>query len=69
MGGLVIGGAAEKIPQRIRRLVYLDEEHHNTIRVHLYMEPGLVTIYKERALSGSRQKNGWLPHTNRKNLA
>ena len=36
-GGLVIGGAADKIPQRIRHLVYLDAyiSYHKTTKVYL----------------------------------
>ena len=56
--GLVIGGAAEKIPQRIRRLVYLDAYIPQDNKSAFDLEPGLVTIYKERALSG--QGKEWL---------
>jgi hypothetical protein len=47
--GFVIGGVAEKVPERIVRLVYLyaylPQENKNAF----YIIPGLVTIYKERA--------------------
>lgn len=57
-GGLVIGGVAEKIPQRIRRLVYLDAYIAQDNKNAFDLEPGLETIYKERALSG--QGKEWL---------
>jgi pimeloyl-ACP methyl ester carboxylesterase len=50
-GGLVIGGVAEKIPQRIRRLVYLDAYIPQDNKSAFSLEPGLETIYKKRALS------------------
>ena len=57
-GGLVIGGVAEKIPQKIRRLVYLDAYIPQDNRSAFDLEPGLETIYKERTLSG--QGKEWL---------
>ena len=50
-GGLVIGGVTEKIPQRIRRLVYLDAYIPQDNKSAVSLEPGLETIYKKRALS------------------
>jgi pimeloyl-ACP methyl ester carboxylesterase len=57
-GGLVIGGVAEKIPQRIRRLIYLDAYIPQDNKSAFDLEPGLETIYKERTLSG--QDKEWL---------
>jgi len=49
-GGLVIGGVAEKVPERIRRLVYLDAYIPQDNKSAFDIIPGLETIYKERAL-------------------
>ena len=49
-GGLVIGGVAEVIPERIKRLVYLDAYIPQDNKSALDIVPGLETIYKERAL-------------------
>ncbi|MGC1929520.1 MAG: alpha/beta hydrolase [Candidatus Nitrosopolaris sp.] len=49
-GGLVIGGVAEKIPERIRRLVYLDAYIPQDNKSAFDIIPGLETIYKERTL-------------------
>ena len=57
-GGLVIGGAAEKVPERIRRLVYLDAYIPQDNRSAFDIIPGLEIIYKERALK--EQGREWL---------
>jgi pimeloyl-ACP methyl ester carboxylesterase len=49
-GGAVIGGAADKIPQRIRHLVYLDAYIPQDNKSVFDLEPGLETIYTKRAL-------------------
>ena len=49
-GGLVIGGAADKISQRIRHLVYLDAYIPEDNKSVFDLEPGLETIYMKRAL-------------------
>ena len=49
-GGLVIGGVAEKIPERITHLVYLDAYIPQDNKSAFDIVPGLETIYKERAL-------------------
>jgi pimeloyl-ACP methyl ester carboxylesterase len=49
-GGLVIGGVAERIPERIKRLVYLDAYIPQDNKSAFDIEPGLETIYQERAL-------------------
>jgi pimeloyl-ACP methyl ester carboxylesterase len=48
--GLVIGGIAEAIPERIKHLVYLDAYIPQDNRSAFDIVPGLETIYKERAL-------------------
>ena len=67
-GGLVIGGVAEVIPERIKRLVYLDAYIPQDNKSAFDIVPGLEAIYKERALT-ERDRNGWLRHTNQKSLA
>jgi len=47
-GGMVIGGVAEKVPERIRRLVYLDAYIPQDNKSASDIIPGLETIYKER---------------------
>jgi pimeloyl-ACP methyl ester carboxylesterase len=49
-GGLVIGGVAEKIPQKIKRLVYLDGYIPQDNKSAFDLDSGLETLYKERAL-------------------
>ena len=49
-GGLVIGGSADKIPQRIRHLVYLDAYIPQDNKSVFDLEPGLETIYTKRTL-------------------
>ena len=49
-GGMVIGGVAEKIPQKIKRLVYLDGYIPQDNKSAFDIIPGLETIYKERTL-------------------
>jgi pimeloyl-ACP methyl ester carboxylesterase len=49
-GGLVIGGVAEVIPERIKHLVYLDAYIPQDNKSAFDIIPGLETIYKERAL-------------------
>ena len=57
-GGLVIGGVAEKVPERIRRLVYLDAYIPQDNRSAFDIMPGLETIYNKRALQ--EQGSEWL---------
>lgn len=57
-GGLVIGGVAEKVPERIRRLVYLDAYIPQDDKSAFDIIPGLETIYKKRALK--EQGREWL---------
>ena len=57
-GGLVIGGVAEKVPERIRRLVYLDAYITQDDKSAFDIIPGLETIYKKRALK--EQGREWL---------
>ena len=57
-GGLVIGGVAEKVPERIRRLVYLDAYIPQDNQSAFDIIPGLEIIYKERALK--EQGSEWL---------
>ncbi len=57
-GGLVIGGVAEKLPERIRRLVYLDAYIPQGNKSAFDIVPGLETIYKQRALK--EQGREWL---------
>jgi len=49
-GGMVIGGVADKIPHKIKRLVYLDGYIPQDNKSAFDIIPGLETIYKERAL-------------------
>jgi pimeloyl-ACP methyl ester carboxylesterase len=57
-GGLVIGGVAEEIPERIKRLVYLDAYIPQDNKSAFDIVAGLETIYKERALTESGKE--WL---------
>jgi pimeloyl-ACP methyl ester carboxylesterase len=57
-GGLVIGGVAEKLPERIIRLVYLDAYIPQSNKSAFEIIPGLETIYKETALK--EQGREWL---------
>ena len=57
-GGLVIGGVAEKVPERIRRLVYLDAYIPRDNKSAFDIIPGLEAIYKKRALK--EQGREWL---------
>src|SRR5215831_15328063 len=57
-GGLVIGGVAEKVPERIRRLVYLDAYIPQDNESAFDIIPGLEAIYKERTLK--EQGGKWL---------
>jgi pimeloyl-ACP methyl ester carboxylesterase len=50
-GGLVIGGVAERIPERIKRLVYLDGYIPEDNKSAFDLIPGLEAIYKKRALT------------------
>jgi pimeloyl-ACP methyl ester carboxylesterase len=44
-GGLVIGGATEKLPNRIRRLIFLDAYIPQDNKSVFDVIPGLETIY------------------------
>ena len=44
-GGLVIGGVAEKVPERIRRLLYLDAYIPQDNKSAFDIIPGLETMY------------------------
>jgi pimeloyl-ACP methyl ester carboxylesterase len=57
-GGLVIGGVAEKVSERVKRLVYLDAYIPQDNKSAFDIIPGLETIYKERALK--EQGMEWL---------
>ncbi|MGC2573973.1 MAG: alpha/beta hydrolase [Candidatus Nitrosopolaris sp.] len=57
-GGLVVGGVAEKVPERIRRLVYLDAYIPQDNKSAFDIIPGLETICKKRALE--EQGREWL---------
>lgn len=57
-GGMVIGGMAEKVPKRIRYLVYLDAYILKDNKSAFDLIPGLETIYKKMALS--EQGKEWL---------
>jgi len=57
-GGLVIGGVAEKLPGRIRCLVYLDAYIPQDNKSAFDIVPGLETIYNQRALK--EQGREWL---------
>jgi pimeloyl-ACP methyl ester carboxylesterase len=48
-GGLVVSGVAERVPKRIRRVVYLDGYIPEDNKTAFDIIPGLETIYKERA--------------------
>jgi pimeloyl-ACP methyl ester carboxylesterase len=49
-GGFVISGVAERVPKRIRRVVYLDGYIPEDNKTAFDIIPGLETIYEERAL-------------------
>jgi pimeloyl-ACP methyl ester carboxylesterase len=49
-GGMVIGGVADKVPKRIKRLVYLDGYIPQDKKSAFDIIPGLEAIYKERTL-------------------
>ena len=57
-GGMVVGGVAEKMPDRIRRLVYLDGYIPEDGKTAFDLIPGLEEVYKKRALSN--QGKEWL---------
>jgi pimeloyl-ACP methyl ester carboxylesterase len=57
-GGMVIGGAAEKIPNRIKGLVYLDGYIPKDGKTAFDLVPGLEDVYKTRSLS--EQGKEWL---------
>jgi pimeloyl-ACP methyl ester carboxylesterase len=57
-GGSVISGVAEKVPEIIRRLVYLDAYILQYNKSAFDIIPGLETIYKQRALK--EQDREWL---------
>ena len=57
-GGLVIGGVARRVPERIRRLVYLDPYIPQDNKTAFDIIPGLETMYEERTLKA--QGREWL---------
>jgi pimeloyl-ACP methyl ester carboxylesterase len=57
-GCMVIGGVAEKIPNRIRRLVYLDGYIPEDGKTAFDLLPGLEDHFKKRSLSS--QGKEWL---------
>jgi pimeloyl-ACP methyl ester carboxylesterase len=57
-GGLVIGGVAQRVPERIRRLVYLDAYIPQDNKSAFDIIPGLETMYEERTLKA--QGREWL---------
>ena len=60
--GLVIGGVAQKIPERIRQLVYLDVYIPQDNKSAFDIVPGLEAVYTQRTLK-EQGRNGWLLHT------
>jgi len=50
-GGMVIGGVAEKIPDRIERMVSLDGYIPEDGKTAFDLIPGLEDAYKKRSLS------------------
>ena len=58
-GGMVIGGVAEKIPDRIKRMVYLDGYVPEDGKTAFELIPGLEDEYKKRSLS-EQGKEWWL---------
>lgn len=57
-GGLVIGGTAEKVPHRIKRLVYLDGYVPQDGKNAFDLIPGLKEIYEKRSIK--EQGKEWL---------
>ena len=57
-GGLVIGGVTEKVPNRIRRHIFLDAYIPQDNKSAFDIIPGLETFYKERRLK--EEGKGWL---------
>jgi pimeloyl-ACP methyl ester carboxylesterase len=57
-GGMVIGGVAEKIPNRIKGLVYLDGYIPKDGKTAFDLVPGLEDVYKTRSFS--KQGKEWL---------
>jgi pimeloyl-ACP methyl ester carboxylesterase len=49
-GGLVVGGVSDKVPERIKRLVYLDGYIPEDNKSAFDVIPGLEGVYKDRAL-------------------
>jgi pimeloyl-ACP methyl ester carboxylesterase len=57
-GGMVIGGVSEKIPHRIKHLVYLDAYIPQDGKSGFDLIPGLKEIYEKRSLK--KQGKEWL---------
>jgi pimeloyl-ACP methyl ester carboxylesterase len=57
-GGMIISGVAEKIPDKIKRLVYLDGYIPEDGKTAFDLVPGLEDEYKKRSLS--KQGKEWL---------
>jgi pimeloyl-ACP methyl ester carboxylesterase len=57
-GGMVIGGVAEIIPEKIKHLVYLDAYIPEDNKSGFDLVPGLIDIYKKRTLK--EQGKEWL---------
>ncbi len=58
-GGMVIGGVAEKIPDRIKRMVYLDGYIPEDGKTAFDLIPGLEDAYKKRSLSEQDKCKQW----------
>ena len=57
-GGLVIGGVAEQMPKRIRRLVYLDGYLPEDYKSAFDLIPGLKEVYEKKSMK--EQGKEWL---------
>jgi len=61
--GLVIGGVAEMIPEKIKLLIYIDAYIPQDGKTAFDLDPGLMDLYKERTMKD--QNKPWLvrPYT------
>lgn len=62
--GLIIDSVAQKIPERIRQLVYLDVYIPQDNKSAFDIVPGLEAVYTQRTLKEQGRK--WLLHTHQK---